>query len=595
MCKIWNETFDQIFLHIFSLNEYMNAGIEGVKITDENNSTSQYDAQTYTTPSKDSLCSVSNTNLIKHSNKSTANHLYATESTDSNGDNSIHIVENNEYIATEQRISNDLPSYEEQQVHENEIVHGSIKNSMENVINVEELSCESENSDTDEKNADDEKTTECEKGTEGTDKTTFNDSLDNELSSVVPPTSISLEISASHETETALPDTNNGESSEISDKITEDQMYVEDTATAAGEITKFNDSHNDINLNVNEQNNSHVIDNETIEKNNIEADDQHESNDRFIKPIPITFETAATMDDVSDTELESYLQELEDLEESSIGVKAKSDSIKSVNGSVQSDDIETCDSIYNINQTIENTSGARDDRNADSFSQASTVEFGEVNAPSSNEPNLNVEQNIETATGIDSVLDIESNNEIQNESQPIVEMSENLLEQIDDTQTETSTNVPIVCASEIGETNEHPGKELSSNLEHPNECSECEIDQQISNLAKRPNSLNLQNCNSTLVESPPNLASSSALNFSSEDNAGNTPPASGQFLSSSISSDDSNIATDNNQMIVSISQQTFFVYVSSFSTFHVQNLNSYTIFRSDSLSYSLHQIFHKIC
>lgn len=38
------------------------------------------------------------------------------------------------------------------------------------------------------------------------------------------------------------------------------------------------------------------------------------SSDRFIKPI--SFETAATMDDVSDTELESYLQELEDLEES---------------------------------------------------------------------------------------------------------------------------------------------------------------------------------------------------------------------------------------------------------------------------------------
>lgn len=38
------------------------------------------------------------------------------------------------------------------------------------------------------------------------------------------------------------------------------------------------------------------------------------SSDRCIKPI--SFESAATMDDVSDTELESYLQELEDLEES---------------------------------------------------------------------------------------------------------------------------------------------------------------------------------------------------------------------------------------------------------------------------------------
>lgn len=154
---------------------------------------------------------------------------------------------------------------------------------------------------------------------------------------------------------------------------------------------------------------------------------------------------------------------------------------------------------------------------------------------------------------------LEMHNEILHEnleSHPKNHNNDNVTEQ----STARHTHTEIAGCGEIVQNQECS----SDGSDQPqNECLECEIDQQIMSSIKRPNSLNLQNCNSTLVATvaaaaaatsqSDQTASSSALNFSSDDNAGNTPPASGLFLSSSISSDDSNIGpTDNNQLIVSI-------------------------------------------
>lgn len=562
----------------------MNAGIEAVKITEE--STSHHAAQINATSSMDALYSVPNTNLINNPNEQTGNYLYATESAVSSAGFPTQIHDGIGYIAatsassysneikftdsTEQRISldqridassADLPSYEEsQRLHESShIVPESTGSSIDNIEDGEmSVSSESVDGSSDVESIDD-KIAGPETST--TLKTT-NDSLDmrTELSSVVPPTSISeiFEITASHETDTALPDnvTMNGESSEIvvKENITSNQMDDEEEAV----IKNVNECH-DTEFNQMEQNNLHMDDNHAIDGTDIVPDVIQKPNDQFIKPIPITFETAATMDDVSDTELESYLQELEDLEDSSIGVKAKSDSMKSVNGSVQSDDIEACDVIENsgeLQQCI-----ARDDRNADSFSQASTVEFGEVNATS----NINIDQNIETASALDVESEIKTETELEHTPEATVEISENQPQlSIEPNHTQSETNIHTESASEMNVSVREQDREMSSEFEAPNECSECELDQHINNTAKRPNSLNLQNCTSTLIESPQNVASNSALNFSSDDNAGNTPPASGQFLSSSLSSDDSNIP-DNNPMIVSRS----LVYTATF--FEIQN------------------------
>lgn len=543
----------------------MNAGIEAVKITEE--STSHHSLQSNAMPSKEAMFSTPNTNFsndMSERYEETGNYLYATESAISSAgfpsqiegigyldvDPRLPSFSNEQSDNTRQRISSDPhisipadpPSYEESQIlHESsKIVPESTESSVDDIE-------ESSASESEESESGDEKLTDAETG-----ENTINDSLGvrTELSSIVPPTSISLEITESHETDTALPDIMTEETSELPVKDTTDQIENEVAIENVNECL-------DDELKTMDDNNLHVNDNQAIGGNNV-PDAIAKPNDRFITPIPITFETAATMDDVSDTELESYLQELEDLEEHSLGVKVKSDSIKSVNGSVKSDDIEACDAVYSINHTIESVSeaqqmGARDDRNADSFSQASTVEFGEVNATSSNEllPNILSDQNIESTSGIDSVLDAEPDTDIEPES--TVGNSECQAEQIqyDDDRTEITSNLHTESAIKMEENVREQNEELPSELEHPIECSECELDQQLNSTAKRPNSLNLQNCNSTFVESPQNVASGSVLNFSSDDNAGNTPPASGQFLSSSISSDDSNITSDNNHMIVS--------------------------------------------
>lgn len=411
----------------------------------------------------------------------------------------------------------------ESSIHDDNDVEEEDDDDVDDVDEEDEDDLTSSETDDSASDAGDEKITDPEIGERTVDSVEFR----TELSSVVPPTSISLEITASHETDTALPDVINDESSEIIAK--EPVNHVENK----------DDNHPERNLLQHE----HVDDCQPIEEYNA-------SNDRFIKPI--TFETAATMDDVSDTELESYLQELEDLEDNPVSIKPKCDSVKSAIDSLKSEDIEPYvnDGIYNVDHTIEhvgelNQIATRDDRNADSFSQASTVEFGEVNATTSNEqlPIVNSDQ-IETdqliesvqSKNVDSILDAE----------PTAEISDNHV---------------VVCPQNdsTSELQDDGEKELSSDLEHQTECSECELDQQTTGVAKRPNSLNLQNCNTTMVDQQPHNPSNSVQNFSSDENAGNTPAACGQFLSSSISSDDSNIANDNNQMIVSDVSQYFFV------------------------------------
>lgn len=424
---------------------------------------------------------------------------------------------------------------------------------------IEQTSSSSESDETDSLTCD-EKTSDAEFdnkiGDESIELRTGDDSIDmqktTELSSVVPPTSMSLEITATHETDTALPETINGESNEIVAKEEEEE------ATSQLENETMPEMKDDEYAVENSENQLKIDGIEQVDPNNTPADLASQSQDHFIKPI--SFETAATMDDVSDTELESYLQELEDMEESSVE-KIKNDFIKNP----KLDDVEayTSDSMFNVNHTFEIASeiiaqiASRDDRNADSFSQASTVEFGEVNATSSNEQILNVNsnQNIESAPSVESVLDAEST----------VEMSEHVQHERIDSQIGENVIAPVDSTlEELIDNAEDRDREaeLSSDLDNHTECSECELDQlasggaaaAIGTTAKRPNSLNLQNCNSTLIDSQQNPS-----NYSADENAGNTPAACGQFLSSSISSDDSNIIADGNQ-IVSDAHFSFWIF-----------------------------------
>lgn len=625
----------------------MNAGIEAVKKTDDP-STLHHAQQINSTPTNSALYSPSTpsslpstTNLVNSNNEQVCNNIYATESGGSIGDDTGNLaaatattdiataaaaaVDNDaQHLAKSisdskldsereiQRVSVDPPSYEESQnMLKSSSINITTTELTESAIDDSDGPTTSESEDmesgSDDSDSDDYQNATSDTRNDEDDEKMINDSTEyrTELSSsVVPPTSISLDITASHETDTAQPDTiDTSQSSELledkdHENVTADGAAVEKRAETMAAASPHQvaahivvtspamdePQNEELNRNANE------IGLQPVDEKNV-ADTQQ----RFIKPITITFETAATMDDVSDTELESYLQELEDLEDNSMGlassstaaaVKVKSDSLKSANGSLKSDDndIEPYDAIYNIDHNIGSASDinqmvTRDDRNADSFSQASTVEFGEVNAtnssneqlpcseqiiapaPAAVEPRPEPEAVTAAAIATPSANSAADGNDPANQED--VESHSHQNHNNEDGTTGAAAAAKDNVHNEIVQNQECSSSDGSGQPQ--NECLECEIDQQIMSSVKRPNSLNLQNCISTLVAAPPpqaaavaatshsdQTASSSALNFSSDDNAGSTPPASGLFLSSSISSDDSNIGrTDNNQLIVS--------------------------------------------
>lgn len=185
----------------------------------------------------------------------------------------------------------------------------------------------------------------------------------------------------------------------VSGLDTEEMLYTD----------KYDDSitSDDIELDLNEDTTNNEIKNVVVKLENPETNEnaakpesvltnigvECKSNDRFIKPI--CFEAAATMDDVSDTELESYLQELEDLEvlpngspdvikctNTASGSLSQKSAIESINV-IDPETIEREEFYYsNENDSEINPIIQKDDKNADSFSQASTVEFADINGDS---------------------------------------------------------------------------------------------------------------------------------------------------------------------------------------------------------------------
>lgn len=440
----------------------MNAGIEAVKKTEET-STLHHAQQINSIPTTNALFSTqlpSTTNLVNSNNDQMSNNYlcatdlagssagFLTQCNDDTGNTTVamattvdintHLVKNisdgkldssMEQMEQMERVSVDPPSYEESQ--------NMLKSSSNNNTAAELTESAIDDSDDDRRTATSEsEDMESESDDDDTDdyqnatsEITRNDEKITELSSsVVPPTSISLEITASHETDTALPDTINSSKSSLDDNDDQIHHIENKVAAVAANVAIGNDvgamaaecppmaAHIVVTGPTIDGQQSDEFNRNDDENNLLATDEKNAADPRFIKPIAITFETAATMDDVSDTELESYLQELEDLEDNSMtttaaAMKVKSDSIKSANGSMKSDDndIEPYDAIYNIDHTIGSASDinqmvARDDRNADSFSQASTVEFGEVNATNSSNEQLPCSEQINAPVAAEAAM-----------------------------------------------------------------------------------------------------------------------------------------------------------------------------------------------
>lgn len=221
------------------------------------------------------------------------------------------------------------------------------------------------------------------------------------------------------------------------------------------------------------------------------------SSDRFIKPI--SFETAATMDDVSDTELESYLQELEELEESAVC---------DVSERIKDDDkpneiLENCSDINQtecIEQNMENTTG--------DLNQITSIPNDITTSNVSNSNNSTIDD--DNDNDVDENLDSST---FHPNPPNTTENNLNFIGKSDDF-TATETNLP---------TNSELTENFSSDSEQQQfNCSESEQNQSA---PKRPNTLDLP----------------SVINISHDETIDGDTPATGQMISSSLSSSNSDM------------------------------------------------------
>lgn len=222
--------------------------------------------------------------------------------------------------------------------------------------------------------------------------------------------------------------------------------------------------------------NKNIVDNEEniavqIEKcdnrndNLLEKVPEPESQNKFIKPL--CFEAAATMDDVSDTELESYLQELEDLECSpahTVEFPKAYSTLKYTNVNEQEQEIDADKGLI-----------LRDDKNADSFSQASTVEFADVGLETDFDP---------------------TSNAASNKNSNIPEWDEVLHRSVPNNESYQLTGEPSIAPPDACPTNvAKPSDEVHSS-------GDMDVAQQLQTIPQRPNTLELPpSYNETMMQS----------------------------------------------------------------------------------------------
>lgn len=223
--------------------------------------------------------------------------------------------------------------------------------------------------------------------------TTIDSSHTPTTSSPIPPTSYissnnDLSINQPSSTVTTLPVlsyTSNEDESLCQDDAdqTESQEYSNYESNVDGKIADECGS----NIDFIEPENKRPLPVDKVENGEEVINEKVPDSNRFIKPL--CFEAAATMDDVSDTELESYLQELEDLESSPAHVADLSKTNPQFNY------LDMVDTEPNNDFEVDRpNSGLKDDKNADSFSQASTVEFADVGPESDFETTSNKNNNL---------------------------------------------------------------------------------------------------------------------------------------------------------------------------------------------------------
>lgn len=247
------------------------------------------------------------------------------------------------------------------------------------------------------------------------------------------------------------------------------------------------------------------------------------SSDRFIKPI--SFESAATMDDVSDTELESYLQELEDLEES-----ANCDS----NNHKPNDHKLNVETVDAIQMQIENQISDDEqnkmvetlmNENTSDLNQNTTIPKDDTITPVLNGSDSNISTatvtTIETTTDDnvgDSSIFYQNPPNTFDKNPDLVKTNELLKKE----------SVPNTVKDDIMENNENSPTESEEQLRL--NCIESDTNQMSNQSAftpKRPNTLDF----------------ASVINLSNVDDTTVIPATTGQLMTSSMSSSNSDMSS----------------------------------------------------
>lgn len=464
-----------------SLNEYVNAGIDTVKVTSEKTNLTSLpsEAQLYSTattvPTATPATSTSTaiTTNIQQSNQPSIEsiNVYETNDTTSRNDFGNNLSEENEEIST---------------------LHSSMTQTSEySAINEQETNSVSNKLCTENSPTEEETPTERTEQTEQTEESTAPIQSDHG-DQFIPQLTVS-EIDA-HEIENTQNDDNERAEEAQLEKTKEMEIEHEKRIESIDRPVPEND-------NINNQ-----------------LGIASKSSDRFIKPI--SFETAATMDDVSDTELESYLQELEDLEESTNCDSNNHKPNDHILDNVDDVQLQIETQISNDEQSNnektsnkENTSGLNQNV---SISKDYTITMSNVSDSNNSAATVTtVETTTDDNVGDSSTYHRNPANTIDN-NQDLVKPPNELL---------NTESVPDNVEDEITKNTENSSPDCEEQLGLESDTNQIQMTNQSTFIPKRPNTLDLP----------------SVINVSNDDTT--DTPATGQLMTSSISSSNSDMSS----------------------------------------------------
>lgn len=395
--RIFKKNFVNVSNVFSSLNEYVNAGIDTAKKSNENVATPTYSSTTPIALVDDNGCSSSSlnglTNIVNHepTNSTSTDHPHVANVATSNAID-VKSSTKQECQLIVQNQSKNVPNHsvnkdsacerlDEDDKQEHEVMENAVLSESQMIANGKiDMAVSSKDAAVNiEKDEDMENEVEIDKLGESEVKLEiegeeeqreaeieWHPQCQNQLERDSTPTELDVEIECKQMPESSIVNSVHNMEIDLNKQSNGTVQNKPDATANAKHIENLdNDENSDSDSQLVQSNNLRPASNNNCEQSDsmqqMNADIGARKSTDLVKPI--SFEQAATMD-VSVAELESYLETLEqDMEDDKPNTDRKAS-------------IETHRSYLPIDTMHE---ALRDDRNADSFSQASTIEFGDGN------------------------------------------------------------------------------------------------------------------------------------------------------------------------------------------------------------------------